>query len=302
MQNKIATVIVTYNRKHLLSKCIQHILNQSVKEVDIIVIDNASTDGTKEMVKKEFASFEQVKYKNTGSNIGGAGGFSFGIKWAVKHGYEYLWIMDDDTIPEQTALEELIKADKLLNGNYGFLSSYVKWIDNSPCEMNVPKLDFNWGKDIAQQFDNYMIRLESASFVSMFVKSDVVKKVGLPIKEFFIWADDVEYSKRISRQYPCYFVYKSQVVHEMGSNKSATIIDTDNDRLGRFELLYRNRYYVAKHGAKRDRILFWIEIKNTIRDIQKSNCKNKGKRIRIVLKSVWKGLSFEPKIEYISKK
>ena len=224
------------------------------------------------------------------------------IRLAVKHGYEYLWIMDDDTIPEQTALEELIKADKLLNGNYGFLSSYVKWIDNSPCEMNVPKLDFNWGKDIAQQFDNYMIRLESASFVSMFVKSDVVKKVGLPIKEFFIWADDVEYSKRISRQYPCYFVYKSQVVHEMGSNKSATIIDTDNDRLGRFELLYRNRYYVAKHGAKRDRILFWIEIKNTIRDIQKSNCKNKGKRIRIVLKSVWKGLSFEPKIEYISKK
>lgn len=302
MGKKIAAVIVTYNRKVLLNKCIKSILNQSYKESDILVVDNASTDGTKEMLANEFASFAQVKYQNTGENLGGAGGFSFGIKWAVEQGYEYLWIMDDDTIPEENALEELINADNLLDGNYGFLSSYAKWIDGTPCEMNVPKLDLGWRQNIAQQFDNQMIRLESASFVSMFMKAEVVKDVGLPIKEFFIWADDVEYSKRISRHYPCYFVYKSQVVHEMGSNKATTIIDTESDRIGRFEKLYRNRYYIAKHGAKREKILYWLEIKNTIRDIQKSNCSDKGKKIRVVLKSVWKGLRFNPKIEYVSTK
>uniref|UniRef100_UPI0040573F68 glycosyltransferase family 2 protein n=1 Tax=Agathobacter sp. TaxID=2021311 RepID=UPI0040573F68 len=297
--HKIAAVVVTYNRKVLLKKCIQHILNQTAQGVDIIVIDNASTDGTGHMIQNEFSGCKQVIYQNTGSNLGGAGGFSFGIRWAVEHAYEYLWIMDDDTIPEERALEELLKADEILDGKYGFLSSYAKWVDGSPCEMNVPRLDLGWRQDIAGQFDNQMIRLEAASFVSLFMKAEAVKKVGLPIKEFFIWADDVEYTKRISKRYPCFFVYKSQVTHEMGSNKATTIIDTDEERLGRFDLLYRNRYYIAKHGAKRDVILYWLEIKNTIRDIKNSNCKNKGKRIRIVLRSVWKGLRFKPQIEYV---
>ena len=299
MQNKIAAVVVTFNRKTLLNKCVHHILNQTVQDVDVLVIDNASTDGTEEMIREEFGNNDRVKYLNTGSNLGGAGGFSYGMKAAVEQGYESLWIMDDDTIPEEKALEAFLETEELLDGNYGFLSSYAKWIDGTPCEMNVPRLALSWRENIAQQFDNQLIRLETASFVSMYVKADVVKKVGLPIKEFFIWGDDLEYSKRISKEYPCYFVYKSQVVHEMASNQATTIMDSSEDRLGRYEVLYRNRYYIARHGAKRDQILFWLEIKNVIRDIRKSNCTNKGKRIRLVLKSVWKGFRFNPKIDYV---
>ena len=302
MQKKIAAVIVTYNRKKLLEKCINHILKQSVQGVDAIVIDNASTDGTNDMIKEQFGDNPQVIYVNTGSNLGGAGGFSFGIKWAVLQEYDYLWIMDDDTISEQDTLAEFLKVDELLNGNYGFLSSYAKWIDGSPCEMNVPRVSLKWREDIAGQFDNSLLRLDAASFVSLFVKAEVVRKVGLPIKEFFIWGDDVEYTKRISASYPCYFVYKSQVLHEMVSNTATTIIDTDSDRLGRFDVLYRNRYYIAKHGQKRDMFLYWLEIKNTIRDIKHSNCPDKNKRIKIVLKSVWKGLRFHPQVEYIQEK
>ena len=301
MQNKIAAVIVTYNRKKLLEKCINHILSQNIDGVDAIIIDNASTDGTEDMIQNVFGNKTNVKYVNTGSNLGGAGGFSFGIKWAVMHDYEYLWIMDDDTIPEKDCLAEFLKVDGLLDGNYGFLSSYAKWIDGKPCKMNVPKLSLKWRENIAGQFDNSIIRLDSASFVSLFIKTEVVCKVGLPVKEFFIWGDDVEYTKRISKSYPCYFVYRSQVVHEMGSNTAATIVDTDDDRLSRFNVLYRNRYYIAKHGAKRDRILYWLEIKNTLKDIMKSKCTNKWKRITIVLRSCWKGLFFNPKIEYIQK-
>lgn len=299
MQNNIAAVIVTYNRKQLLKKCIYHILGQSAGGVDAIIIDNASTDGTEEMIRNVFGDNENVIYVNTGSNLGGAGGFSFGIKWAAQKNYQYLWIMDDDTIPEKDALEEFLKVDKLLDGNYGFLSSYAKWIDDTPCEMNVPRLSLTWRENIAGQFENSIIRLDTASFVSLFLKAEVVYKVGLPVKEFFIWGDDVEYTKRISKLYPCYFVYKSQVVHEMGSNKATTIIDTDEERLGRFKVLYRNRYYIAKHGAKREKFDFWLGIKNSIRDVMKSDCSNKGKRIKIILKSCWDGLFFNPEIEYL---
>ena len=207
--------------------------------------------------------------------------------------------MDDDTIPEKNTLEEFLNADKALNGEYGFLSSYAKWIDGTACNMNVPRISNNWRVNIDDEFNYSLMQVESASFVSMFVKTEVVKKVGLPIKEFFIWADDVEYTRRISKQYPCYFVYKSQVVHEMGSNQATSIIESDETRLERYKLLYRNKYYIVRHGAKREKILYWLEIKNTIRDIRKSNCSHKSKRCRIVLGSCIKGLTFKPTIEYL---
>ena len=205
MTQNIAAVVVTYNRKALLKKCIDHILKQSAGAPDILVIDNASTDGTGGFITEEYKDVPEVKYYNTGANLGGAGGFSYGINKAVCLDYEYLWIMDDDTIPKEDALSELIKADKLLDGNYGFLSSYAKWIDGTPCEMNVPAISYKWRENI-NLMDEKMIRLDSASFVSMYIKASVVKEVGLPIKEFFIWADDVEYSLRISEKHPCYFV------------------------------------------------------------------------------------------------
>lgn len=302
MHNKIAAVIVTYNRKNLLKKCVEHVLSQSVSNVDALIIDNASTDGTNELVNQLFETNERVHYVNTGANLGGAGGFSYGIRWAVEHGYDYLWIMDDDTIPETDALKEFVASDKLLNGKYGFLASYVKWIDGTPCEMNVPSISQEWRNNIAQQFDNSMIRLDTASFVSIFIKASTVRRVGLPIKEFFIWGDDMEYTKRISKNLPCYFVYKSQVTHEMASNKATDIESADSDRLNRFEKLYRNRYYIVKqHGSKRERLFFWAGIKNTIRDILKSDCKDKMRRCRIVISSSLKGLRFNPEIEYVKK-
>ena len=74
MQNKIVAVVVTFNRKALLNKCVHHILNQTIKAVDVLVIDNASTDGTAEMIQEEFGNNDRVKYYYptlpTGNHIG----------------------------------------------------------------------------------------------------------------------------------------------------------------------------------------------------------------------------------------
>lgn len=58
----------------------------------MIIIDNASTDGTEEMIEVEFQQPEII-YENTGSNLGGAGGFEYGVGKAIRMGYEYVWIM-----------------------------------------------------------------------------------------------------------------------------------------------------------------------------------------------------------------
>lgn len=146
--DKIIAVIVSYNRKKLLKEALEHLLHQQNVKFDILIIDNASTDGTKEYIV-DYLQKDNILYHNTGANLGGAGGFSLGVKMGVEKGYDYVWIMDDDTMVTENALDELLKAKEILKGNFGFLCSDVRWIDGSACAMNVPNIDENWIQDSA---------------------------------------------------------------------------------------------------------------------------------------------------------
>ena len=296
--NKIAAVIVTYNRLPMLKKCVDALLRQNKGQFDILLIDNASTDGTGDYGAAAAAGSERIFYHNTGANLGGAGGFSYGIRTGVTEGYEYLWLMDDDTIAEETALEELLRAAATLKDEFGFLSSLALWTDGTPCRMNIPEVSEHWWEETNGIFEQGLMRINCASFVSLFLKASVVKQVGLPIKEFFIWGDDTEYTMRISRQYPCYFAYRSKVVHEMKSNNMTSIQDEAEGRLNRYRYLYRNLYYIARSGRKKDQLNYMIEVKNTVKDLLRSGRKDKWKRVRIVLGSYLSGMRFRPEIEY----
>lgn len=298
MDKKIAAIIVTYNRKTLLRESITALLSQTYDCFDIFIIDNASTDGTKEYIQ-EFVENERVQYYNTGNNLGGAGGFQYGIKEAVKKKYSHIWIMDDDTIPSSTALEELINADILLKNDYGFLCSDVRWSDGTPCVMNVPNVSNQWVKstDILQ---HGILRVEQCSFVSCFFPSEIVKAVGLPIKEFFVWGDDAEYTKRISNYMPGYFVSKSIVTHKMKSNIPTDISKDSVDRLFRYTFSYRNMYYVnKKYGSKLSMLLYYYGAFLDIKRILHSSQKGKRKKIKIILKGIHDGKKFSPSIEFV---
>ena len=80
----------------------------------------------------------------------------------------------------------------------------------------------------------------------MLIKTEVIQKVGLPIKEFFIWGDDVEYSNRLAKFEKSYFVSNSCVFHKMKNNFPTSIITDAPDRLERYKYLYRNQTYMAR--------------------------------------------------------
>ena len=138
--NTVAAVVVTYNRLELLKQNIDKLLAQTCP-CDILLVDNASTDGTGEAMRA-LEQTGKIQYRNTGANLGGAGGFNFGMRWAVEAGYRYVWVMDDDCLPKPDALEKLLEADQFLGGpeNYGFLSSSVLWTDGRECVMNRQKI------------------------------------------------------------------------------------------------------------------------------------------------------------------
>lgn len=286
-----AAVVVTYNRIDLLKECISHLQSQTVP-VDIIIIDNASTDGTDKLFSQPV---DNIIYFNTGANLGGAGGFNYGMRKAVESGYKFIWVMDDDTLPTETAHEKLLEADKDLNGNYGFLSSKVLWKDDTPCNMNIQKIT-KWKK--LNNFESNC-SVQYASFVSLFLKSETIKSVGLPYKEFFIWSDDWEFTRRISKKYKCYYISNSVVNHYCNSNVGANIVTAPQERINRFKYLYRNDVVLYRMDGLDGFVYMLIRIIiHTLKIIIKSD--NKLSKLKIMFGSIKDGIKFNPQIEYIS--
>lgn len=292
---KVIAVVVTYNRKELLKESVQALLNQDYNNCDILIVDNASTDGTREYID-ELLKDTRVHYENTGANLGGAGGFNYGMKRACQMGCDFVWVMDDDCIVHKDSLTELLNADKQLNGNYGFLSSKVLWKDGSICKMNIPKKTFStWLKE----FDKPVQEIAMASFVSLFVKTDIIKEMGLPIKEFFIWTDDWEFTRRISRKYKSYFISKSVVTHKSKNNEGADISTVEGDRVERFKYLYRNDVVLYRGEGLKGWILLYIRLILHKLRILKSDKKDKKERIKIINNAIKEGKKFKPDIEFV---
>lgn len=293
--NKVAAIVVTYNRKKLLLENINCLLKQTTKpDLDIIIIDNASTDDTKEALQPLLDKKELV-YINTGSNLGGAGGFQFGIKYAVERGYTYIWVMDDDCMPTSTALEEFIRQDRILKGNYGYLSSQVKWRDDSICTMNIQRKTLF--KNV-EDFKSDLVPIKMASFVSLFLPTKTVLQLGLPIKEFFIWTDDWEYTRRISKHYTCYLANKSIVKHKSNSNIGANIANDTPVRLNRYRYLYRNDVYLYKREGLQGFLYELVRLSYHALKVIFTASDNKLQRLQFIYNGTRDGLSFDPKIEF----
>lgn len=294
--NNVAAIVVTYNRKELLKECIEA-LKASTYSVDVIVIDNNSTDGTKEYIANLVGG--NVIYKRLKKNLGGAGGFSAGMKYAVKKGYKYIWIMDDDTIVKEDSLETLLKAKDEIAGDFGFISSSVKWIDGSDCKMNRQ----TYKEQITDNEKSYVMKgiypVKAATFVSLLFSSDAIKQIGLPLKEYFIWGDDKEYTLRMSNEFACYNVIDSEVIHKMNNNEGSNITKDDIGRIDRYYYAYRNDFATARRQGIKDLLIYMAGFMlNAIRIVLFAPS-NKGKRLGIMLKGLKDGITFRPRVRYV---
>lgn len=241
---KVQAVVVTYNRKVLLKECIDAILQQTAPVDKLIVVDNNSTDGTEEFLQEhKYLNNPVIEYMKLSENIGGAGGFYEGMNRARKYTPDWVWIMDDDTIPTKTCLEELLKASEQIEGKVSFLASSVRGIHGEA--MNVPKIarkQFSEYTDWYEYLDKGMAQIVKATFVSLLINFEAIKVCGLPWKEFFIWGDDSEYTQRIIRDYgPAYMVGKSVAIHKRFSAEALSLIKEQNkNRIPMYYYYYRN--------------------------------------------------------------
>lgn len=292
---KVTAVVVTYNRLNLLKECISALLEQSYQDMEILLVDNNSTDGTREYLQQVAEqNAEKIQLLFLPENVGGAGGFHEGMKHAMKNDPDWLWLMDDDTLPEREACAELCKAVNVIGGKIGFLSSNVYGMQHE-C-MNTPRMKLSqkgengyadWNIHLADS----LVKVNSATFCACFVSADAVRKIGLPIKEYFIWGDDTEYTLRLSRYYgQGWLVGKSLVLHKRANRQSLSIRNEDNpNRINVYYYYVRNYlinlrlYYYGYCGALAKTLHFML----IIFQILFGKSQYKGKKTKVLLKGMY---------------
>lgn len=238
----IFAVTVTYgNRFHLLKQVIDAVLREGVAKV--IVVDNNSVPESREQLREyeQKLGSDKIKVLYLDDNYGSAGGFKRGLEEAYNDPEcEFIWILDDDNVPEKNALKKLILAfdylgtddsnilvscrKNLIGDNFVIKNGIiVGYRFNNFAGFHFKDLLFRkiFGinfyqkglKFIDPNDDNYKImRIQIAPYGGLFFSKDVIGTVGYPDKNFFVYADDHEWTYRMNANgYKIYICSESKI-------------------------------------------------------------------------------------------
>jgi GT2 family glycosyltransferase len=243
--DKIAAIVVTYNRQDCLIDCLEAIQRQTLPPDIIYIVDNHSTCDTAEklllnkiipvvpemdvsedvVITSQIYSLNQssniilIKYIYKFENTGGAGGFYTGMKTAYDDGYEWFWMMDDDGLPAEDCAEQLLVGAKKHNLDYAN-ALVVNIDDRVSLSFGLEK-----GKTNINDYKNIdVVYNEVNPFNSTFINRKVPEKIGFIKKEMFIWGDETEYQHRtIKNKFNVATVAKSIHYHPEGKGNAVNI-------------------------------------------------------------------------------
>lgn len=195
--SKITAVVVTFNRLKLLQRVIASLQKQSVHIHDIIIVNNGSTDGTKEWLDKQ--NKLHIIHQE---NVGGSGGFYRGIQEASKTECDWIWCLDDDVFPSEHCLENLLiyasKDNKIgIACPHRLMSGKTFTGEAKTLNLSNPFKDMHDNGLMPEDVEaNETVDIVGMAFEGPLIKKEVVEKIGLPNKELFILYDDTDYSYR----------------------------------------------------------------------------------------------------------
>lgn len=235
--SRVVAVVVTYNREQLLADCLDALAAQERRPDAVVVIDNDSSDGSGAVADAHPIGADVLHLRR---NVGGAGGFATGIARAlVRHEADWIWVMDDDTVPTPGALAALLDALESSPVRLSVLSSRAVWTDGRTHPMNSSRVRLGAsGQDRrdARTATRDGRPIRTASYVSALLSGEDVRRLGLPYADYFIWSDDFEHTGRLLRRGRGLHVPDSVVEH-----RTARFGDAQSNPGNRFYYDVRNR-------------------------------------------------------------
>jgi GT2 family glycosyltransferase len=202
----VAAVVVTFNRAELLDRCLDGLAASARRPDAVYVVDNASTDRTREVIRRHLdRGVLPLRPMHAENNLGGAGGFHLGVAAALADRFDRVWLMDDDVVAEPECLEVLMAVDApalmaVREDRHGRLceKAATHFDLRNPLAIRPKResVEERYGSRAAMPA---LVPLDNVAFEGFMVRRDVLAQVGLPDPTFFIFYDDVDLALRIRR-------------------------------------------------------------------------------------------------------
>ncbi len=250
-KEKIVAVTVTFNRVSTLQKTLAALENQTCPVWKIIIVDNHSDEENRERLLALTEGKPQMEVLWMEENLGGAGGFENGMRYA-KDQYEpdWYWIMDDDACPRKDTLEQLLRYRKLENA--GCLAPLIWGVDWQKYQLyhhksirrfhTIDEAKFSTPEEIGE-----VEEIDADAFVGTLFPGRVVEEMGFPDGGLFIYGDDTEYTTRIRQKYKVYLIKNAVIDHN--DPPTANAVFSPNTYWKLYYTL-RNKLLIAKKYNK----------------------------------------------------
>jgi len=198
---KISVIILNWNGKDYVEECLNSVFNQTYKDYEVLFVDNDSSDGSVEFVKKKYpkSKYSKLRILPSGGNWGQGGGDNFGIKRAKG---EYVVLMDNDTKADKNFIKELVKvaeSDKNIGVVVGKLMLYFEknkinsvghgvYVDGSCVDLGIMEEDNGQYDEIKEIF--------SANAAGTLYRKKMLDEIAVDEEyldaDFFTYYEDVD--------------------------------------------------------------------------------------------------------------
>ena len=258
---KVAVVIVNWNKKDDVMRLLNSLKYVDYENCDIIVVDNASTDGSVEAIREQFPEVELIINPE---NLGGTGGFNSGMRYALqKAEYQYIWLLDNDAEVEESTLEELINVMER-DERIGIAGSRI--IDSVNRDITVEAGAYLMRDSIGVQplyrniknlnIASSVMEVDYVAICSALARTSALEKVGLMDERYFFFWDDMDWGLQFrDKGFKIISVLNSIVYHPAFTEKRGILVD----------YYYGNRNSLltyAKHNGLAKRIsIFYIYLR-----------------------------------------
>jgi GT2 family glycosyltransferase len=275
----VAAVIVSFNRRELLRNCLSRVAPQIPDPAYVVVVDNASSDGTQAMLAAEFPVVTLLAMTE---NLGPAGGFAVGVEWSLQHDADFVWLFNDDNLPVPGALDTLLQRSQLdprravvvgstWNGESGVFHVGAYW-----------RGGVVWPAEEAYAGVDYEVDL--TTFNGLLVPADAFRQAGNVRRDFFIMWEEYEWCLR-ARTHGWRFVILTE-----------PLLDVRRDEpVGTSYPSWRG-YYQARNtlvtvlARKKPRELAWYARRETKLLVSALRLNTPGKRVALRLRGIADGL------------
>lgn len=245
---KIGVILVNYNGKEYNNKCIKSILDSTISEqIQIIIVDNASTDGSLEELREQWDNNDQIHIIPLKENYGFSKGNNEGIHWSIKQGIEYFLLLNNDTEIEPYTIERMVDSQRKTEAIVVPKILYadrpgIIWYAGGEFS-HILKKQRQLGKN---RPDNAKFQISRycgfANGCCLLLTKEIINKMGFLDERFFLYGEDTEYSLRATeRGIAIWYCAEAVVYHKVnGSSKGNQNPD--------------NAYYITRNSLLHARV------------------------------------------------